>query len=731
MSDANQSGKGKAGAHPKATESISYASVGAKVTGAGTGLVQSSTSIPISIRGSLESILWLGVVAALVVACFWGVLEVHSSNDTYIGLEAGRKIMSSDQFPVNDWFSYTFEGQEWVNQNWLSHVYLWLLYDKLGPNYTIYGTWAMGMLIFLFVGGAVYFRTHSVLAAMVTGALVGFGCRDWLSARPATFQFTLMAGTWFALWALMSQGERKRRLWAIVLLFMLFVAWPHAHGSLLFGFFLIGMMMGAEVGVQLLGLVMGYKGDERPSVLKPIIPWWQIFTVGGVLVLTFLLGFLLSPFGFENYTHPLTVTESEVFRSVSEWVPPYRDATYPPVGRFWLLLQLAGIGLLFVPGLFLVDLGLNWQSSPTERGERRWGESGAPPSPVRLQVIAVDLAALGIGLYMAMFARRFVPILYILAAPGIATWLMYMGTRWSPNLRLMSRLTVMVAMTAFAIKLYGMTHERYHKEIDVRGKQMAYPGLPEASFIEKVTRVDSNPRMVFKWFNENGFAPNVFTEWTLAGTMAFYVPGLHVYIDGRSQQVYNEQHYLSYQFFANTTSQNAQENADYLLQCKTEAVVLPNHQRWMALMQGLEMHPRWVRVLETQRSNVFAAIGSKFWNQLQAREQAGEMWWPDEPAATATHGNVLLYTNPPDFNQAVPLLVAGVRGNFLTGRWVYPKLVQLFVQNNQHAQAVAFLNSEQNRLEQMLAKTNPKGIYGRQLQAILRVLNDLEKAIQS
>ncbi|MCG8401108.1 MAG: hypothetical protein MJA84_05875, partial [Firmicutes bacterium] len=421
-------------------------------------------SVPGLIRLPLVGILWLGVVAAFVVACFWGALEVHSSNDTYIGLEAGRRIMASGTFPTTDWFSFTFEGKKWFNQNWLSHVYLWLMYDQLGPNFTIYGTWAMGMLIFFFVGGTVYLRTHSLLAALVTGALVGFGCRDWLSARPATFQFTLMSGTWFALWALMSQGQRKWRVWAIALLFIIFLAWPHAHGSFVFGFGLIVMVIGAEVGVQVLRRIV-FKPDKRPSWLNPILPMWQILAVAGVFVLTFLLGIMLSPFGLDNYTHPFTVTESEVFRSVSEWVPPYRKATYPPVGRFWLLMQLAGIALLCVPGLFLVDLGMNWLRSPTERGERLWGSPAAPPSPVRLQVIAIDLAALVIGLYMAMFARRFIPILYILAAPGIATWLLFMGSRWSPNLRLIARVSVMLVMAAFAIRLYVMTMDRYQKEL--------------------------------------------------------------------------------------------------------------------------------------------------------------------------------------------------------------------------------------------------------------------------
>lgn len=721
MSDANQSATGSTAAEPSQSAS-------AALTGPGTEVVRFYRSVPAPFRWPIEGILWLAVVAAFLIACMWGVLEVHSSNDTYIGLEAGRKIMSSETFPTTDWFSYTFEGKKWSNQNWLSHVYLWLLYDGIGPNWTIYGTWAMGWLIFLFVAGVVYLRTHSLLAALVTGALVGFGCRDWLSARPATFQFTLMAGTWFALWALMSQGRTKRRWWAILLLFTLFIAWPHAHGSFFFGFGLIVMVIGAEVGVQFLNYFFRLKNDNRPRILDPILPAWQIIGVAAVFVLTFLLGFLLSPFGFDNYTHPFTVTESEVFRTVSEWVPPYREASFPPVGRFWLLMRSALIALLLVPVLLLVDLVFGWRQTPQERGEPVWGNSGAPPSPVRLQVIAVDLAALAIGLYMAMFARRFVPILYILAAPGIATWLMFMGSRWSPNLRLMTRIAVMLIMTAFAIRLYGMTDERYQKEVVQTGNRLAYPGLPEATFLEKVTRVDTNPRMVFKWMNENNLTPNVFTEWTLAGTMAFYVPGLQVYIDGRSQQVYDENHYLSYQYYAATTNKNAQQSTDYLLRVGTEAVVLPtNRRRWFALMNGLENHPQWVRVLQTARTSVFAAKGTEFWQQIEARELAGEMWWPDEASALATRGNLRLHTNPPDYNQGMRYLLQGVNANYTVGPWAYPRMVGLLVANNQSAQALQFIASQRERLRMMHAQAPAGGLGRKQLTQLINLLDELEK----
>jgi len=45
--------------------------------------------------------LWFraGVVALFLFACFYGALEVHYSTDTWIGLAAGRQIMTEPTFP--------------------------------------------------------------------------------------------------------------------------------------------------------------------------------------------------------------------------------------------------------------------------------------------------------------------------------------------------------------------------------------------------------------------------------------------------------------------------------------------------------------------------------------------------------------------------------------------------------------------------------------------------------
>ena len=290
-------------------------------------------------------------------------MRVHFSTDTWIGLAAGRQILTEPQFPKNDTFSYTFNGKIFFNQNWLSHVYFWLLYNYISPNAVILGTWAVGFGIFTLVLLATRLRCGSWLAATLTAALVAIASRDWLSARPATIQFFFFASLWLCLSALISQGER-RRWWAVALLLPVFAGWTHAHGSFVFGYLLLAMFLACALAPRAFAWFLAWQNFSPVAGLRISVTNRQLVAIIVIAVLTGVLGFALSPYGVENYTHPLKVTESAVFRQVGEWFPPYAaspvptleaflvrlglmqpgpptPSPFPPVERFWLALVVA------------------------------------------------------------------------------------------------------------------------------------------------------------------------------------------------------------------------------------------------------------------------------------------------------------------------------------------------------------------------------------------------------
>jgi hypothetical protein len=622
-----------------------------------------------------------GLWALMLVACAWGVLEVHSSNDTWIGLAAGRQIFSAPNFPHDflknfpktDAFSFTFYGQTWYNQNWLSHVYLWVLYDWFGPNAVIYGTWAIGAAIFWFVLLATRLRTGSWLAAVLAGAAVGIASRDWLSARPATVQFFLLSALWLCLSALASPGS-QRRWWPILLLLLIFGVWPHAHGSFVFGYGLVALFLGCNLVTWLVG---------RFSALRATITWSQAAAIVAIVAVTAVLGAVLSPFGLENYTHPLKVAESPVFRQIGEWIPPYLSANYPPVRRFWIALAVAG----FCPLAALLLRAFD----PANTGRttsRRPVAKAAHPSTVLF-----DLAAVGLGLGMALFARRFAPTFSILATPALVAWTVRLGAPLSPWLRQRAKDLFILAGWPALVLLVFLTYNRARDEISA-----GFPADRPYDLLDRVTRLDAVPWTGIEFLRNNGLKPNALTEWTQAGPLFFLVPGLRVYIDGRSQQVYSEEHYLSYTLLTGAPPGREQDVNRLLEKWGTDTVLVRRSPSSARLVSALERQSSWKLMLITPREVLFLRAGTPFFAELGRRERAGELWWPDLTISDFARGTLLTETEPRDPYRAVSLWQSAVARDPGLGGVSYWRITAALVGSGQAAQAREYLRRERANL---------------------------------
>jgi hypothetical protein len=222
----------------------------------------------------LSGLLYVGPILLFAAATAFGVLEVHSSTDTWIGLAAGRQILTADEFPKHDTFSYTFCGEVWYNQNWLTHLFQYCLYCYLSPNAVIYGTWAMSASVFVLALLAAYWRSGTWLGALLAASAVALGCRDFLSARPATTGFFCIAALWALLCALEGQRE-KRRWWPIVLLLPLLLLWGNAHGSFVFGYGILLLYIGHWFVVRTIGV----RHSWTFSLAAPLLA----ILVGGIL----------------------------------------------------------------------------------------------------------------------------------------------------------------------------------------------------------------------------------------------------------------------------------------------------------------------------------------------------------------------------------------------------------------------------------------------------------------
>lgn len=586
-------------------------------------------------------------------------------------MAAGRQILQSHAFPILDTFSYTFYGRPWINQNWLSHVLFWWLYDAWGPDAVIIGTWILGVATFGLSALAVWFRCGSWTAAAMAAAVVAFACRDWLSARPATVQFFCLASLTMALSALLrATPSTKRAWWPLLVVLAAFAVWPHAHGSFVLGFGLAAVLVGCWAVARVVR-----RGALTPDRL-----------IAGLIIISLVTGAagaIVSPFGIGNYIHPSHIAGSSVFRSVGEWAPPYvRGPLFPPATRFWVALAVAFAALT---GAIVLRVRLR-PSTPAA--------SMAVP-PRHLQLLLFDLAVVAISLGLALFARRFAPIFHILAAPVVTSWVLRVPGAFPPPLLRRVRIATGVTAGMAAVTLAVFTArlawtELWPPHVSSRG-----------NLLDRVTQTDLSARPAFEFLRRNDLRLNVWTEWRQAGPLLFEVPGTRVFIDGRAQQLYSEDHYRLYLWMLKAKPSDSELLARHLAASGTEAVLLPKYRTTWALVTGMHALPDWIDVLETRHAIVWVARDGPVLEALGRRERAGELWWPDNPEALVNRGLLWVATAPPEPEQAEALWRAALARDLRLGVRVYPRIIRALQQQGRTPEAAAFVRTQRQQLQQV------------------------------
>ena len=659
--------------------------------GGGPRALTNPNRLPARLHTGLAALLLLGPILLFVAATAFGVLEVHSSTDTWIGLAAGRQIFTADEFPKTDTFSYTFNGKVWYNQNWLTHLSQYWLYSYVSPNAVIYGTWAMSAAVFVFTLLAAYWRSGTWVGALLAASIVGLGCRDFLSARPATTGFFCIAALWALICAIEGQRD-KRRWWPIVLLLPLLLVWGNAHGSFVFGYGVLALYVGhwfvvrtirvnhswafslvlvllviliggvfygvvpAEVKTKAgetltLGKMTYYKSKIQlvGAVLAAYVVYWlcirgfrprlavsdrQIAAIVGAVAGTLTLIVISGPFGTHNFTHGQKVAGSSVFRQVSEWNPPFernritRELTlkpdlskhsFPPMARFWTILRATFGVLAGGVALWVVTRTVGRakrreppaaprakKRSPAARGGGRHASASS-----ELHISLFDLAVVIIGLSMTFWARRFAPIYYIFGAPVFLTWLVLLMRPLPGAVRQYASYGLTIAAAIAAIFVARDTWSRAHRVLITE-----FEHQPQFNLLERVTKYDGTPHNAILVLKNNNLNLNVVTEWTQAGPVMFHAPNAKVFMDGRAQQVYDEEHYNKYAHLVISPDTPAPYRMHILDESETDAVLLRRTRRAVGLWSLVEQSPNWVPALLSVSDGLFLRRGSRGLEQL-------------------------------------------------------------------------------------------------------------------
>ena len=608
-------------------------------------------------------LLYSGVCFAVLAATAYCILEVHHSTDTWIALAAGRHIQSSEGFPVADNFSYTFNGAIWFNQNWLSHVVFWELYDRVGEAAPVIATWFMGIAIIGMLLLACGIRSRAWFLSIVTCSFAAYACRSYFGIRPATISYLLLAATWLALHGLLSDRNSNRR-WPWLVLAGALLAWPHTHGSFVFGFGLVVLFL-LCTGVEAL------VDRSRKRNLRHAAALVLVLLVCGVS------GAALSPFGWQNFLHPTKVAGSDVFRQINEWLPPFAAGRYPPVLGFWVALAagLAAVATAAVAG----------RPGMSESDPERQAGSRFP-----LAAALFDAASVGLGLAMVFWARRFVPVFCILTAPAIAALLARMTAGMNREAVLCIRRSTAAAawLTALALACttWAWAVHDYCAQTSARS-----PGFPHG-LLGRATQMADWPLDSIDFLRNNRIRARVFSDWKLGGPLMFWAPESRVFIDGRSQQVYSEQHYRTYHALVRMTSEQRHDIESVLDRYRTEIVVLPRWSSMRTLTAALQSSDAWFPLLIEARGVTAARRGTNLVEELGRREHVGALWWPRTPEALAGRATLLTAIQSPDNEASLALWLKAVERKPTLGTTAYPAIADAYSALGRTDEALAYFS---------------------------------------
>lgn len=259
----------------------------------------------------------LVVVLALI---FLAAARTPLDTDLWWHLRSGELTWTEGKPLLTDPFSFTRQGQPWVNHSWLSQLGLYLLFTwggfpALGALMALLATASMALVYRQMQGPALLRAFLLVLSALVAAPV-------W-SPRPQLVSLVLFGLLGYLLY-LFKWQKRDRLLWILPLM----VLWSNLHGGYPLGLMLIGLMAAGET----LNHLVGNRSAE-------VVSWAGIRKLVALGILSALLA-AVNPNGVKMWLIPFqTVGVETLQRFVSEWASPdFHDLAQQPL--LWLTFAL-------------------------------------------------------------------------------------------------------------------------------------------------------------------------------------------------------------------------------------------------------------------------------------------------------------------------------------------------------------------------------------------------------
>ena len=244
--------------------------------------------------------------------------------DTWWHIRSGEYTLTEGMIHA-DPFSFTKNGQPWINHSWGAQIVIYLAW-KLAGNFglaiftSILATAGMWM-IYKTCEGNVYLRAFALVLGAATAAVF------W-SPRPQMFTFFLSTVVFYLL--MLYKRRQIDRLWLIP---PVMLVWGNLHAGFSVGFILMAGVIAGEI----LGNIFNRGGEN-------VVPWGGIRKL--IIVALVSVGVLvINPYGLDILRVPFqTVSIGALQNYIQEWNSPdfHQRQTWPFI--FLLLGVLGAVG---------------------------------------------------------------------------------------------------------------------------------------------------------------------------------------------------------------------------------------------------------------------------------------------------------------------------------------------------------------------------------------------------
>lgn len=232
--------------------------------------------------------------------------------DTGWHIAAGALIRSDGPPHVDPW-SYAAQGATWYDISWAYDAAVSALYDLGGLPAVAAASILFYALAVALMGAIALRSSKSLIASVMTTALLGFVLLPGMLARPQTVTYLLI----LAVYAILRWG-RPRAIWTLPVLTMI---WANIHGGFLAAFVILGAFFLETLGAK------DYKRGVR------------LVAVGALCG----LAALVNPYGWGIFTAAQLTMHSAMRDVLMEWRPLEFNEASPAVffiGAFVLVSAL-------------------------------------------------------------------------------------------------------------------------------------------------------------------------------------------------------------------------------------------------------------------------------------------------------------------------------------------------------------------------------------------------------